>query len=649
MNQQEYREAVERLNSWAHAYYVLDNPLVPDSLYDELYIAVERYERENPSLVAYHSPTQRVGDEILNALEKANHLEAMWSLEDLFSEMDLSAWVQRIEKNSHQIQCVCEPKLDGLSLSLVYEGGKLVRAVTRGDGVVGEDVTQNAKTIRSIPLSIDYMDLIEIRGEVVMFKEVFEEINRSKEASGEKLFANPRNAAAGSLRQLDPAITAQRRLAFVAWGVGRNSLDFDSGFEQMSFVYSLGFKEPPMRFLARNQAEIIEAYHQIQSKRDSLDMQLDGMVIKLDSIAAREELGFTLKAPRWAAAYKFPAVERVTKLVSISEQVGRTGVITPVGNVEPVDIDGATVERVTLHNYDEIARLDLMIGDTVSIIRSGDVIPKVTQVLKEFRTGGEIAVERPQLCPSCQSELLDEGALIKCQNLHCKSRVVNSIIHFASKSCLNIDGLGKEIVKRLFDSGLVGCVEDIFGLSELDLIKLEGFKEKKISNLLTAINRSKNSPCWRFVNALGIEHIGEVASKKLCAEFGLDFDKATYDELIKLDGFGNEMALSILEFVRVNKEAIEKLKHLIDPIVTKKEVHNSIFTGKSVVITGSFSVSRDLIKEKLEQLGAKVASSVSKKTDYLLCGADAGSKLTKAKELGVEIMGELDLINLKIL
>lgn len=648
MDLAKYQASVAQLNEWANAYYVLDNPLVPDSLYDELYKEVEAYEKENPHHILSQSPTQRVGDVLLDSFSKATHLEAMWSLEDVFDDGELNDWINRLEKTVQNSKFLCEPKLDGASLSLVYEGGTLIRAVTRGDGVVGEDVTQNAKTIRSIPLTIDYLDLIEIRGEVVIFKKSFEEQNEARKERGEALLANPRNAAAGSLRQLDPKITASRDLVFLPWGVGQNSLTFDSSFEEMSFIYSLGFREPNMRFLANTPSEIAEAYNQIYTNRDQFEMQLDGVVIKVDSKSSRELLGFTQKAPRWAVAYKFPAVEKVTKILSVDQQVGRTGVITPVGNVEAVDIDGAVVERVTLHNYDEIKRLDLRIGDTVSIIRSGDVIPKITQVLTQYRTGSETEIIRPTDCPSCGKELLDEGILIKCQNLECSSRVVNSIIHFASKSCLDIDGLGKEIVRTLYNNEKIAKVEDLFSLRESDLADLEGFKEKKIANLLNAIKATKNAPCWRFINALGIEHIGEVASKKLCSEFGVDFDKATYDELIKLDGFGNEMCESVLEFVRVNGETIDRLKRLIEPVAEQKVVEESIFTGKTVVITGSFAVSRDVIKERLETLGAKVSGSVSKKTDFLLCGEDAGSKLTKANELGITVLGESDLVNLKI-
>ncbi|MFA6685132.1 MAG: NAD-dependent DNA ligase LigA, partial [Arcobacteraceae bacterium] len=368
------------------------------------------------------------------------------------------------------------------------------------------------------------------------------------------------------------------------------------------------------------------------------------MVVKINSTAICDELGYTVKHPRWSCAYKFEAVEKSTILKDVILQVGRTGVVTPVAVLEPVDIEGVVVERATLHNFDEIARLDIKIGDTVTIIRSGDVIPKIIKVFHERRQGTETTIQRPTNCPDCGKELLDEGIILKCQNLECPSRVVNSIIHFASKNAMNIDGLGNKIVEQLYNEKKITDILDLYSLKYEDLIDLEGFKEKKINNLINAVANTKGSPCHKVINALGIELIGEVASKELCKKFGLDFVNATYDELIAIDGFGKEMADSVLEFSRVNKETVQKLFEIIEPTVQKiVQSTDSAFSGKTVVITGTLSISRDILKEQLESLGAKVASSVSKKTDYLICGSDAGSKLDKALELGVKVINEDEL------
>ena len=641
MTEYEYKQNVELLKKWAEAYYKEDNPLVSDEVYDKLYREVEKFEKEHPKLIDPDSPTQKVGGEVLEEFEKAKHLSRMWSMEDVFNDKELEEWIQRVYKNVGVCEFYCEPKFDGASLNLIYENGKLKQAITRGDGVIGEDVTHNAKAIKSIPKSINYQPLIEIRGEVLMPKEEFERLNEERAKKGEPLFANPRNAAAGSMRQLDSSITAKRELIFQTWGVGENSLEYKKLSDMMDFVYSFGFKEPPKRKVCKNSVEIEEFYQEFVKIRDSFSVMLDGMVVKVNDISLQEKLGYTVKYPRWMCAYKFPAIEKMTKIKNIISQVGRTGVVTPVAVVEPVNIEGVVVERATLHNFDEIKRKDIRIGDTVIIIRSGDVIPKITKVLTEYRTGNEKVVQRPTHCPVCGSELLDEGILLKCQNLLCEARVVNSIIYFASKQCLNIEGLGDKIVKLLYDEGLVKSVLDLFELKKEDLLKLEGFKEKKVNNLLNAIESVKGSECWRFVNALGIEHIGEVASKKICQRFGVDFLNATKEELLGIDGFGEEMAESFLEFLRVNKELVNKLLSIIAPKSPEiKEIKESAFTGKTIVLTGTMSEPRDKIKEELENLGAKVTNSVSKKTDYVIYGDDAGSKLEKAKKLGIATINE---------
>ncbi len=650
MTPTDYKTAVDQLKKYSYHYYVLDDPITTDEEYDILYHQVVTYEQEHPSEIIHDSPTQRVGDVPQDKFDKAQHLSRMWSLEDLFNKEELDKWVERITKVYGDVKFYSEPKFDGASLNLIYDNGALMQAITRGDGTIGEDVTQNAKTIQSIPLTIEHKERIEIRGEVVIFKEDFEKINEERLKSGENLFANPRNAAAGSLRQLDTRITASRRLVFMPYGIGANALEIANLSERMEWVYALGFRNPHMTHICITSDEIEKFYHEMRIARDDFAMLLDGMVIKVDSIAVQDELGYTVKNPRWAAAYKFPAIEKLTILRDVIMQVGRTGVVTPVAIVEPVDIEGVTVERSTLHNFDEIERKDIRIGDKVIILRSGDVIPKIVKVITADRDGSEIEIERPKNCPVCHSELLDEGALIKCQNLDCSARVVNSIIYFASKQCLNIDGLGDKIVEALHMSGLVRELQDLFGLTLEQLLGLEGFKEKKAQNLLNSINNVKGCDCWRFINALGIEHIGEVASKSLCNAFGVTFDRASGEEIVALDGFGGEMVESILEFVRVNGERIENLRTILNPVTPiKVEAEDNVFKGKTVVVTGAMSVSRDVIKNTLEKLGAKVASSVSKKTDFVIYGEDAGSKYHKAVELGVRLLPEAEFNALAVL
>ncbi|WP_457605180.1 NAD-dependent DNA ligase LigA [Nitratifractor sp.] len=640
-NEAEYKKAVEQLKKWAYAYYVEDNPLVTDEVYDKLYREVEAYEQAHPDQIDPTSPTQRVGAPVQEGFKKAKHLSRMWSMEDVFNDQEFEAWYERIDKQFPGERYYVEPKFDGASLNLIYEKGLLRQAITRGDGVEGEDVTSNARTIHSIPLKIGHEGLIEIRGEVLMTLEEFERINKERVAAGEPPFANPRNAAAGSLRQLDPSITAKRNLIFQPWGVGVNDLRYEYLSDLMAYVYDLGFRKPPLRRVCKSVREIEKIYAELGAMRPKLPVMLDGMVVKVDRTAVQEALGYTVKYPRWMVAYKFPAVEKQTRLLDVIPQVGRTGVVTPVAVLEPVEVEGVIVERATLNNYDYIAKLDIRIGDMVTLIRSGDVIPKIVKVLKEYRTGKERPIERPTHCPVCGSELLDEGPLVKCQNLNCPARVVNSIIYYASKSCMNIDGLGEKIVEQLYEAGLVKEVEDLYHLRMEDLLKLEGFKEKKARKLLDAIEASKGRECWRFVNALGIEHIGEVASKKICETFGLDFLDADKESLLAIEGFGEEMAESFLEFVRVNREKVRRLMEIVRPKAPEKvEQVESPFTGKHVVLTGTMKRPRSEVKALLERLGAHVTGSVSKKTDYVIYGEDPGSKYDKAKALGVETLPE---------
>ncbi|NLC27837.1 MAG: NAD-dependent DNA ligase LigA [Campylobacteraceae bacterium] len=641
MNLEIYLESVKILNKWAHAYYVLDNPIASDEEYDNLYYKIVEFEAKNPKEILEYSPTQRVGGIVQEGFEKAEHLSPMWSMEDVFDDLDLEAWVARVQKTKSDFSFYCEPKFDGASLNLIYENGKLARAITRGNGQEGEDVTHGARTIRSIPLRIDYLETIEIRGEVVIRLEDFENINKARLASGEPVFANPRNAAAGSLRQLDTSVTASRKLAFYTWGVGHNSLNFEKLSQKMDFIYELGFLHPPHSLVTSSLEEIENLYRKLIKKREEIPMMMDGMVVKIDEIGLQEELGYTVKNPRWMVAYKFPASEKITKIEKVELQVGRTGVVTPVANVTPVQIEGVTVERATLHNFDEIERKDLRVGDFVILIRSGDVIPKITKVLTERRKDNLTIIERPTNCPVCGEELLDEGVLVKCQNLTCKARVLGAIVHFASRKCMDIDGLGEKIIFSLYKAGKISSIKDIYNLKASDFEGLEGFKEKRINNLLNSIEASKGAPLERFIAGLGIEHIGEVAARKLSVAFGKNFLKASKESLLEIDGFGEEMVQSLLEFSRVNSEKVENLLETIQPTLLEKIVTiSSYFSDKIVVITGSMQSSREIIKAKLEQYGAKVTNSVSKKTDIVIYGEDAGTKLNKAQDLGLEIMKE---------
>ncbi len=641
MTKNEYQPQVKTLIKWAHAYYVDDNPIATDEEYDQLYHQILNFEKAHPQQIAEDSPTKRVGGIVREEFSKAQHIQRMWSMEDVFTLDEVKEWLARVEKNIGEAPYFCEPKFDGASMNLLYENGKLIRAITRGDGAIGEEVTDNVRTIRSVPLSINYKEQIEIRGEVVIRKSDFEQINVIRLKNDETPFANPRNAAAGSLRQLDSAISAKRKLVFYPWGLGENTLKQTKLSKKMNFVYGLGFLSPPYAQACKTPEEIETFYQKLISLRDEIPMMMDGMVVKVDDIISQEDLGYTIKVPKWMCAYKFPALEKVTRINAITLQVGRTGVVTPVAEVEPVNIDGAIISRATLHNFDEIERKGIRIGDSVIIIRSGDVIPKITKVLSDRRTGDEQAISRPTQCPTCESELLDEDTLIKCQNLGCPDRVVNSIIHFAKKGCMNIDGLGGKIVEILVKNNIINNILDLYHMKTDDLEHLEGFKEKRIENLLGAIKATQGTPLAKLISALGIEHIGEVAGKALALEFGLNIVNASYDDVVAIDGIGEEMANSLLEFMRVNHNFVEKLFIAIQPTVEEKiEAQDNPFKDKVVVLTGSLSQGRREIKAMLEALGAKVSGSVSKKTDFLIYGEKAGSKLTKADGLGVQTLTE---------
>lgn len=638
MTKEEYLEKVKLANLWMRAYYEKDEPLASDEEYDNLIKELKKFESENPNLLLKDSPTQKIAPTIQSEFKKNSHLSPMWSMEDVFNEDELKAWAKRARSENNFF---IEPKFDGASLNLVYENGKLISGATRGDGKIGEDITLNVLEIDSIPKNIPYLEKIEIRGEVVILKDDFEKINEKRANLNQSLFANPRNAASGSLRQLDTSITKERNLKFYPWGVGQNSLKFSKHSEIMEFVRNLGFLKDDFVRLCKDLNEVMIAYRELLNLRDKKPMMMDGMVVRVDDLNLCNELGYTVKFPRFMAAFKFPALEKTTRLIGVNLQVGRSGVITPVAILEPVNLDGVIVKSATLHNFDEIARLDVKINDYVSIIRSGDVIPKITKVFKERRDGLELNILRPKICPTCQSELLDEGALIKCQNIDCEDRLLNSIIHFVSKKCLNIDGLGESIVELLYKNKKITTIESIFYLKFSDFEGLEGFREKKINNILNAIENSKNCDLYRFITALGIEHIGEVAAKKLSLSFGFDWHKQSLESYENLEGFGNQMALSLCEFIRVNHQRIDNFYKILNLRSDQNEIQNdSKIIGKTFVITGTLSRPRDEFRALIESLGGKVSSSVSKKTNFVLYGEEAGSKLDKARELNINCIDE---------
>ncbi len=636
MNEKQYQNAIKILNEWAHAYYTLDKPIASDAEYDELYRQILNYEAKNPLLIASNSPSRRVGAEILKGFEKMAHIKALWSMEDIFDQNELKEWLER--GNKQNLELYIEPKFDGASLNLLYENGELFSAITRGDGKIGENVTQNARTITSIPLTIPYKERIEIRGEVLITKSDFNAINQELTKQGKQTLANPRNAAAGSLRQLDSAITRSRRLKFYPWGVGENNLKFTKHNQIMEFIRSLGFLQDEFCVLCVGLENAQNAYNELLRRRESASILMDGMVLRLNDVSQEEKFGYTVKFPRFMVAYKFPALEKSTIILDVVWQVGRTGALTPKAICQSVNIDGANVQHATLHNYDEICRLGVKIGDVVSIIRSGDVIPKITGVLRPGKEQKEII--KPKFCPQCASKLFDDGAILKCQNLACKARVLNNMIYFASKKCMNIDGLSSATIRLFYELGLIKNISDLYRLKQSDLENLEGFKDKKITNLLNAIAASKTPSLERFIASLGIELIGEVAAKKIAQHQKQNWRDASYDELISIDGFGENMAKSYLEFMRINREKIDELLSFITPKIQTQTPQTSQISNKTFVLTGTLSAPRQSFKERIEALGGRVSSAISSNTDFLLCGQNAGSKLNKAKELGVEILNE---------
>lgn len=636
-----YKQKTELLKKMSYHYYVLDDPIASDDEYDRLYVELLEYEKQNPKDIDSTSPTQRVGDEIKEYLQKITHIEKMWSLNDVFNIEELRLWVDRIYKNSGNLVFMCDAKFDGASLNLTYDNGILVTAATRGDGSIGEQVLENVRTIHSIPLNIPYKDKIEIRGEIVISKNDFEKLNQERLENGENVFANPRNAASGSLRQLDSKITKKRKLRFIPWGFGYCDIQNNSFFERLNLIKSFGFIDTHLSRICNDIDEIERFYQELINIRHSYEIMLDGMVVRIDDIDKQNALGYTNKNPRFAVAYKFPPIEKQTRILDVSFSVGRSGVVTPVAELEKVNIEGASVSRANLHNFDEIEKKDIRINDIVLIIRSGDVIPKIIKPIKELRKGDEIIIKRPDVCPICKTELLVENVLIKCQNLQCKARVKNSIIYFCSKKAMDINGLGEKIVDFLFENGIIKNIKDIYHIQYSDLEGKESWQDKKINNLINAIENSKKTQLWRFINALGIEHIGEGTSKKLASTLGFRIFNISYDELVQIDGIGLESAKSVVLFMETNKNLINELLEIIKPKIESNQ--SDALSNEIIVLSGSMSKPRDEIVSRLESLGASIGSSVSKKTTMLVIGDNPGSKMEKALELGIKILNENEL------
>lgn len=648
----------EVLNQYGYEYYVLDKPTVPDSEYDAKLRELEELERQFPEFIIPDSPTQRVGGEPLEGFEKVEHQVPMLSLSNAFNEQDLRDFARRATNAlGTDITFICELKIDGLAVSLTYEDGKFVRGATRGDGTVGEDITVNLRTVRSIPLVLNEKETLEVRGEVFMPKSSFEKLNQERAENEQELFANPRNAAAGSLRQLDPKIAASRNLDAFLYAVGSwENNDLPTHSARLERLRELGFKTNPEWKKCNTVEEIMEFVNYWEKERPNLPYEIDGIVIKIDDLEQQEQLGYTAKGPRWAIAYKFPAEEVMTKLIDIELSVGRTGVVTPTGILEPVRIAGSTVGRASLHNEDLIREQDIRIGDMVVVKKAGDIIPKVVRSVKEKRTGDEKEFTMPSDCPACGSELvrLEEEVALRCINPNCPAQLVEGIIHFVSRNAMNIDGLGEKVAMQLFNAELIHTIADLYRLERDELLKLERMGEKSVSNLLQAIEASKGNSLEKLIFGLGIRFIGEKAAKILAEEFETmeRLEQATYEELVAIDEIGEKMAESIVQYF-----SEEKVKNLINELHElgvnmeykgpKKAASDqeTIFSGKTVVLTGKLeAMSRNEAKEKIEALGGKVTGSVSKKTDLVIAGEAAGSKYDKAVQLGIPIWDEKRLI-----
>ena len=635
------------LNRYATEYYTSDNPSVSDSEYDRLYRELVELETAYPDQVLADSPTHRVGGKVLDGFEKYSHQYPLYSLQDAFSREELEAFDARVRKEVAHPTYICELKIDGLSISLTYEKGILVAGATRGDGSVGENITENLKRVKDIPLTLPEELDITVRGECYMPRASFDQVNQARQENGEPEFANPRNAAAGTLRQLDTAVVAKRNLATFLYQEASPSTR-DSQEKVLKHLEQLGFVVNPKRILTENIDEIWDFIQEVGQERDNLPYDIDGVVIKVNDLASQEELGFTVKAPKWAVAYKFPAEEKEAQLLSVDWTVGRTGVVTPTANLTPVQLAGTTVSRATLHNVDYIAEKDIRKDDTVIVYKAGDIIPAVLRVVESKRISEE-KLDIPTNCPSCDSDLLhfeDEVAL-RCINPRCPAQIMEGLIHFASRDAMNITGLGPSIVEKLFAANLVKDVADIYRLKEEDFLLLEGVKEKSASKLYQAIQASKENSAEKLLFGLGIRHVGSKASQLLLQHFHSieNLAQADPEEVASIESLGGVIAKSIKTYfategseilLRELKEAGVNLDYKGQTVVA-----DAALSGLTVVLTGKLErLKRSDVKSKLESLGAKVTGSVSKKTDLVVAGADAGSKLKKAQELGIEVRDE---------
>ncbi|WP_339193451.1 NAD-dependent DNA ligase LigA [Aeribacillus sp. FSL W8-0870] len=652
------KELHKLLNQYNYEYHVLDNPSVPDAEYDRLMRELIELEEKYPELKTPDSPSQRVGGAVLDAFRKVEHRVPMLSLANAFNEQDLRDFDRRVRQAVGDVEYVVELKIDGLAVSLRYENGLFVQGSTRGDGTTGEDITENLKTIRSIPLRLKKNLSIEVRGEAFMPKASFEKLNEERIAKGEVPFANPRNAAAGSLRQLDPKIAAKRNLDIFVYNIAElGDTGVSSHSEGLDLLDELGFKTNHERRKCKNIDEVIELLDQLLEKRSQLPYDIDGVVIKVDSLRQQEALGATAKSPRWAIAYKFPAEEVVTKLLDIELAVGRTGVITPTAILEPVKVAGTTVKRASLHNEDLIREKDIKLGDFVVVKKAGDIIPEIVNVLVDRRTGNEQDFRMPSHCPECNSELvrLEGEVALRCINPKCPAQIREGLIHFVSRNAMNIEGLGERVITQLFKEGLIQDVADLYKLTKSQLLQLERMGEKSTDNLLHAIERSKENSLERLLFGLGIRYVGEKAAKILAEHFETmeRLQSATREQLISIPEIGEKMADSIATFFEQPevKELIEELKSFgvnmtyKGPKRTNSEEKDSYFAGKTIVLTGKLAeMSRNEAKEQIEARGGKVTGSVSKKTDLVIAGEDAGSKLAKARELNIEVWDESRLL-----
>ena len=645
-------ELIDIINEADYNYHTLDNPTISDQEYDKYLRELFEIEEEHPEWIREDSPTRHAGGKIIEGFEKVAHKIPMMSLSDVFSESEVIAFDERIKKEGINPKYMCELKIDGLSVSLLYEKGKLVRAATRGDGTVGEDITHNATTIKVIPLKLKEEVDIEVRGEIFMSKKTLEDLNKKRKEKGEPLLQNCRNAAAGSIRQLDSKIAASRKLDNFIYHLP-NPLDYglNTHEEAIEYMRNLGFKINPNNRLVNNINEVIDYIEEKGKLRPSLPYDIDGVVIKVNDIREQQKLGYTAKFPKWATAYKFPAEEVLTKLVDIIFTVGRTGQITPNAVLEPVIVAGSTISRATLHNEDYVKEKDLKIGDIVSIRKAGDVIPEVVERKLERRTGKEKEFEMITECPMCHTKLVKKEGQVDyyCPNDKCPARHVESLIHFVSRDAMNIDGLGDRIIEDFYNFHFIGNVADIYTLNkhEKDLIRLEGYGDKSVSNLLEAIEKSKENSLERLIFALGIPHVGSKTAKILAIKFETmdNFENASFDDLVSIPDIGDIIAKSVIDYFnnQHNKGIVDELKELgLNMTYTgEKVVNNDNFSGKTFVLTGSLEIfTREEAEEKIELLGGKTSSSVSKKTSAVIVGANPGSKYIKAQELGIEIWTE---------